>query len=248
MLRRLPRALLVAGRRSAGGPAAASGRVERALHAETSQRSSRAADGSSSWVPASAVAALAASAALASPQTFAAEAVVAPAKQDPASTLKGLKRLSDAKEVVLYQYEVCPFCNKVRRERCCRRGQSCDERGAAAAQGLPGLPRDSVQGCGGEPAHQEGAEVVHIRQGESGSCSPRLCHMLRVARPQVPVLVVDGEQLNDSSFIIKALSAKLEPGRGKGKAGKLTGQAAAEEEEWFRRALRLPAVPACARR
>jgi hypothetical protein len=58
------------------------------------------------------------------------------------------------------------------------------------------------------------------------------------------VLVVDGEQLNDSSFIIKALSAKLDPGRGKGKAGKLTGQAAAEEEEWFRHALRACRLPA----
>ena len=59
------------------------------------------------------------------------------------------------------------------------------------------------------------------------------------------MLVVDGEQLNDSSFIIRALSAKMEPGRGKGKSTKLTGQAAAEEEEWFRHAapgLRCPHV------
>ena len=85
--------------------------------------------------------------------------------------------------------------------------------------------------------------MVDVRQGE------RSCALLAAPRglglrprAQVPVLVVDGEQLNDSSFIIKALSAKLDPGRGKGKAGKLTGQAAAEEEEWFRhapRALRL---------
>jgi microsomal prostaglandin-E synthase 2 len=46
---------------------------------------------------------------------LASEAAAAPAKPDPASTLKGLKRLSDAKEVVLYQYATCPFCNKVRR-------------------------------------------------------------------------------------------------------------------------------------
>jgi hypothetical protein len=89
-----------------------------ALHAEC-QRVNHAADGSSSWGQAGAVAAVAASAALASSQTHAAEAAVAPAKQDPASALKGLKRLADAKEVVLYQYEVCPFCNKVRRERWC---------------------------------------------------------------------------------------------------------------------------------
>jgi hypothetical protein len=50
---------------------------------------------------------------------------------------------------------------------------------------------------------------------------------------QVPVLTVDGEQLNDSSFIIKALSAKLEQTRNK---VKLSGKAAAEEEEWFRQA------------
>ena len=57
------------------------------------------------------------------------------------------------------------------------------------------------------------------------------------------MLVVDGEQLNDSSFIIRALSAKMEPGRGKGKATKLTGQAAAEEEEWFRHAPGPPSLP-----
>ena len=115
MLRRLPRALLAAGRRSLSGPPAAHGCVARALHAEC-QRGSQAADSSSSWGSASAVAVLATSAALASSQTFAAEAAVVPAKPDPASTLKGLKRLSDAKEVVLYQYATCPFCNKVRRE------------------------------------------------------------------------------------------------------------------------------------
>ena len=80
--------------------------------------------------------------------------------------------------------------------------------------------------------------MVHVRQGEQAATCSWLQPRLRVAlRPQVPVLVVDGEQLNDSSFIIKALSAKLDPGRGKGKAGKLTGQAAADEEEWFRQAL-----------
>ena len=47
------------------------------------------------------------------------------------------------------------------------------------------------------------------------------------------MLTVDGEQLNDSSFIIKALSAKLD---GRHKAKKLSAQAAAEEAEWFRRA------------
>lgn len=35
--------------------------------------------------------------------------------------LSGLKSIRDAKEVVLYQYAVCPFCNKVRpTDRRCR--------------------------------------------------------------------------------------------------------------------------------
>lgn len=82
--------------------------------------------------------------------------------------------------------------------------------------------------------------MVHVRQGERSCLQPAARDALGLRRrAQVPVLVVDGEQLNDSSFIIKALSAKLEPGRGKGKAGKLTGQAAAEEDEWFRHAHRV---------
>lgn len=31
-----------------------------------------------------------------------------------AEALSGLKNIRDAKEIVLYQYAVCPFCNKVR--------------------------------------------------------------------------------------------------------------------------------------
>ena len=114
MLRRLPRALLGAGRRSLNGPTT-NVCVARALHAEC-QRVSNVPDASSSWSGVSAVAVLATSAALASsPTSASSEAAAAPAKPDPASTLKGLKRLSDAKEVVLYQYATCPFCNKVRR-------------------------------------------------------------------------------------------------------------------------------------
>lgn len=52
------------------------------------------------------------------------------------------------------------------------------------------------------------------------------------------MLTVDGEQLNDSSFIIKALSAKL------GKAKALS----AEEEQWFRRGRTLSAHARCALR
>ena len=78
--------------------------------------------------------------------------------------------------------------------------------------------------------------MVDLWQG-ARSCAPLAVQHRALGlrhHAQVPVLVVDGEQLNDSSFIIKALNAKMEPGRGKGKATKLTGQAAAEEEEWFR--------------
>lgn len=92
----------------------------------------------------------------------AAAAVPAPPlpPKDPASVLQGLASIADAKEVVLYQYEVCPFCNKARRER---HAQTTDSRATAAAR-LPGLPQDSVPGGGGEPADQEGAEVVHVWQ------------------------------------------------------------------------------------
>ena len=173
MLRRLPRALLDAGRRSLNS-STVNGCVARALHAEC-QRVSHAADASSSWGSAGTVALLTTSAALASSQTFAAEAAVVPAKPDPASTLKGLKRLSDAKEVVLYQYATCPFCNKVRSEWLAPRSlfvTPC----AAPAQGVSGLPQDTVQGSGGEPADQKGAQVVNIWQGE------RSCVLLAVQR------------------------------------------------------------------
>lgn len=53
----------------------------------------------------------------------------------------------------------------------------------------------------------------------------------------MPVLTVDGEQLNDSSFIIKALNAKLQ--QAKGRYARSPSAAAAEEEErWFRHAPR----------
>ena len=53
------------------------------------------------------------------------------------------------------------------------------------------------------------------------------------ARAQVPVLVVDGEQLNDSAFIMLALKAKLQPSR-----RRAPDFASPEEERWFRRATR----------
>ena len=247
MLRRLPRALLAAGRRSLNGPTAAHGFVARALHAEC-QRGSQAAESSSSWGSASAVAVIATSAALASSQTFAAEAAVAPAKPDPASTLKGLKRLSDAKEVVLYQYATCPFCNKVRREWL--RHVAWWSRDAPlqlkAFLDYHKIPYKVVEV---NPLTKK--ELKWSTYGKvSAAARCLLCSAACLGlrhHAQVPVLVVDGEQLNDSSFIIKALSAKMEPGRGKGKATKLTGQAAAEEEEWFRHAC-LRVLLACARR
>ena len=45
---------------------------------------------------------------------------------------------------------------------------------------------------------------------------------------KVPILVVDGEQLNDSTYIMKALSEKLPKPRLKQSAS-----AAEEEEKWF---------------
>lgn len=57
----------------------------------------------------------------------------------------------------------------------------------------------------------------------------------------MPVLVVDGEQLNDSSFIIKALDCKLRASSGRKNARlwrPASADAKAEEEKWFRRACR----------
>ena len=51
------------------------------------------------------------------------------------------------------------------------------------------------------------------------------------------MLTVDGEQLNDSSFIIKALNAKLQQAKGR-YARSPSATAAEEEERWFRHAPR----------
>jgi len=110
MLRRLPRVLGLALRRAeAGGP--------RALHALQGSAAEERDNGSSRLRAAFAVSALAAGSALMSTSTrAAAEEAASVAK--PADMLQGLKSLADAKEIVLYQYEVCPFCNKARAARC----------------------------------------------------------------------------------------------------------------------------------
>lgn len=109
MLRRLPRVLGLALRRAeAGGP--------RALHALQGSAAEERDNGSSRLRAAFAVSALAAGSALMSTSTRAAAEAASVAK--PADVLQGLKSLADAKEIVLYQYEVCPFCNKARAARC----------------------------------------------------------------------------------------------------------------------------------
>lgn len=71
-----------------------------------SQQAARAAAASPSWRKEGAVGAFAAASALAA---LAASASCEGPVKEP---LAGLKSIRDAKEVVLYQYAVCPFCNK----------------------------------------------------------------------------------------------------------------------------------------
>ncbi len=112
MLRRLPRAL---GRLASRSTEASS---VRALHALPGARAVTGAHDAGSGRATIAVSALAATALLSSSAAAAEEApAVATPPPNPAEALKGLKSLADAKEIVLYQYEVCPFCNKARRAR-----------------------------------------------------------------------------------------------------------------------------------
>jgi hypothetical protein len=119
MLRRLPRALLAVGRATGGHAGGGAGALP-ALHTVESQRFSRGAEGTTAWRAAGtasvAVTASALLAAQASAEEQAPPAAAAP-PPDPSSVLRGLKKLSDAKEVVLYQYATCPFCNKARRRQ-----------------------------------------------------------------------------------------------------------------------------------
>ena len=117
---RAPRALLASGRQPAA-PAAVATSAARAVHtAAECQRLASVADASATFWRAAGTTAVAVTAStLLAAQASAEEAPAAgPApKPDPTSVLLGLKKLSDAKEVVLYQYATCPFCNKVPRPR-----------------------------------------------------------------------------------------------------------------------------------
>mmetsp|Transcript_39367 Transcript_39367/g.47729 ORF Transcript_39367/g.47729 Transcript_39367/m.47729 type:complete len:343 (-) Transcript_39367:481-1509(-) len=133
----------------------------------------------------SAVAA-AATVAVADDTTLAEKAVVYPVK-------------TGFKDVVLYQYDVCPFCNKVK-----------------AFLDFHKIPYRVV-------------EVNPLFKGE-----------LKWSEYQkVPVLMVNGEQLNDSTHIITTLSeriAEMEPPEKKGwfakKTIKPTAAALEEEQQW----------------
>jgi hypothetical protein len=167
MLRRLPRLLGAAGLRKAGCQPSAGAGVLRALQTAAGQGSASTADAPSPWLSVGKVSAVTASALLAS-QAAAEEAAPAPAAPpDPTSVLRGLKKLSDAKEVVLYQYATCPFCNKARaRARRAGRRAACLTLPPRTAARVPGLPQNPLQSGGGEPADEEGAEVVHLHQGK----------------------------------------------------------------------------------
>lgn len=89
----------------------------------------------------------------------------------------------------------------------------------------------------GAPAAAVGAQVEGVREADSLAPPP-----VRPALAQVPVLVVDGEQLNDSKFIIKALDAKLRAGGGRRNPRlwrAALADAQAEEDKWFRCACRV---------
>jgi hypothetical protein len=108
-LRRLPRSL---GRLAQ--PLRAEGYANvRALH--SASRAAAASDDASLGSRAALVASAFAATTLLSATALAEQAAVAATlPNDPADALKSLKSLADAKEIVLYQYEVCPFCNKAR--------------------------------------------------------------------------------------------------------------------------------------
>eukprot|EP00249_Psilotum_nudum_P009819 c22174_g1_i1 orf=300-1295(+) len=95
------------------------------------------------------------------------------------------------KDVVLYQYEACPFCNKVK-----------------AFLDYHDIPYRVV-------------EVNPISKKELKWSEYR----------KVPILVVDGQQINDSSAIISTLNEKINPKR----TGLAINASTAEEEEKWRR-------------
>ncbi|XP_002993078.2 prostaglandin E synthase 2 [Selaginella moellendorffii] len=92
------------------------------------------------------------------------------------------------KEVILYQYEACPFCNKVK-----------------AFLDYYDVPYRIV-------------EVNPLGKKEIAWSEYK----------KVPILMVDGEQMNDSTEIISTLDGKLNPKR----SPALTAAAKEEEEKW----------------
>ena len=81
--------------------------------------------------------------------------------------------------MTLYQYDVCPFCNKVK-----------------AMLDFHGIPYDVV-------------EVNPLMKSELAFSEYK----------KVPVLVVDGEQLNDSSHIMKTMEERIGGAGGRGSGG-----------------------------
>jgi hypothetical protein len=170
-LRRLPRSL---GRLAQ--PLRAEGYANvRALH--SASRAAAASDDAALGSRAALVASAFAATTLLSATALAEQAAVAATlPNDPADALKSLKSLADAKEIVLYQYEVCPFCNKARtatvvpcdvcpvvaRQAPTNTATACFSVPAAR---FPRLPPDPLQGGGGKSSYKEGAEVERVHQG-----------------------------------------------------------------------------------
>ena len=253
-LRRLPRSL---GRLAQ--PLRAEGYANvRALHSAT--RAAAASDDAVLGSRAALVASAFAATTLLSATALAEQAAVAATlPNDPADALKSLKSLADAKEIVLYQYEVCPFCNKARTATVV----PCDVCPVVARQ----APTNTATACFFRcqlraflDFHQIPYKVVEVNpltkkelkwsaytkvrgRKSIASCqrtarrrSLLTASVLTRFVSQVPVLVVDGEQLNDSSFIIKALDAKLrESGKRNPRLWRpASADAKAEEEKWFK--------------
>lgn len=93
--------------------------------------------------------------------------------------------------------------------------------------------------CASAAAARAASTLIQLRRGgahlQPDTQAPPCTH----THHQVPVLVVDGEQLNDSSVIMKVLTSKLPQKSGWGK-GAPTPFKTAEEEQWFKCAAHAP--------
>lgn len=79
----------------------------------------------------------------------------------PSHTISRRTRGAQNVDIVLYQYQVCPFCNKVRGDvRLAARARPPAHNRACAGEGVPGLPRHSLPRGGGGADAQEGAPLV----------------------------------------------------------------------------------------